>query len=62
MESAKRSLRPVDAEGVEGAGSKPLSVRHLRLTAFNYASYPTLCVPRRRVCLDLLQRGCSSHQ
>ena len=33
-----------------------------RLTAFNYASHPTLSVPPRRVCLDLLQRGCSSHR
>ena len=32
------------------------------MTAFNLASYLSLGVPRRRDCLDLLQRGCSSHR
>ena len=33
-----------------------------QLTAFNYASYPALCVQHQRACLDLLQRGCSFHR
>ena len=34
----------------------------IRLIAFNLASDPSLGDARRRDCLDLLQRGCSSHR
>lgn len=34
----------------------------LPVTAFNYAPYPPLGVPRRQGCLGLLRWGCSSHR